>query len=133
MIIWFCFCTFVETKLNDGYITIDSDKVFSILKNLVENAIIYSNEEPKIKINLKEEEKKYIFSVSDNGIGIPFAEQEKIFERFYRVDKARNTNVAGTGLGLAIVEEIIKIYNGKIEVESSEGKGTKFTFIIPKD
>lgn len=124
---------FVETKLNDGYITIDSDKVFSILKNLVENAIIYSNEEPKIKINLKEEEKKYIFSVSDNGIGIPFAEQEKIFERFYRVDKARNTNVAGTGLGLAIVEEIIKIYNGKIEVESSEGKGTKFTFIIPKD
>ena len=85
------------------------------------------------KKNVIEMEKEYLFSVEDNGIGIPAGETEKIFERFYRVDKARNTNIAGTGLGLAIVDEVLKIYGGKIEVESEEGKGTKFSFRISKN
>lgn len=123
----------VKTKENDGYINVDFDKVYIVLRNLVENAIIYCSKTPKININVVEQEKEYLFSVEDNGIGIPAGETEKIFERFYRVDKARNTNIAGTGLGLAIVDEVLKIYGGKIEVESEEGKGTKFSFRISKN
>ena len=123
----------VKTKENDGYINVDFDKIYIVLRNLVENAIIYCSKTPKINVNVIEMEKEYIFSVEDNGIGIPAGETEKIFERFYRVDKARNTNIAGTGLGLAIVDEVLKIYGGKIEVESEEGKGTKFSFRISKN
>ena len=123
----------INTKKSDGYITIDQDKISTVLKNLIENSIIYNNKKPVIDINVTEEDKEYCFTVQDNGLGIAKNELENIFDRFYRVDKARSSNVAGTGLGLAIVDEIIKIYGGKLEVSSSENIGTKFTFRIPKN
>lgn len=123
----------INTKKIDGYLTIDRDKISTVLKNLIENSIIYNNNKPEIDIIVTEEEKEYCFTIQDNGIGIAKDELENIFERFYRVDKARSSNVAGTGLGLAIVDEIIKIYGGKLEVISTENVGTKFTFRIPKN
>lgn len=117
----------------DGYIDVDYDKVLMILKNLIENALIYNrSQEPKVDIDIIEGEDKYIIKVRDNGIGISQEEREKIFERFYRVDKARTSNVAGTGLGLAIVKEVVEKCGGEIRVHSVEGKGTEFTFTLEK-
>lgn len=112
---------------------IDFEKVLTILKNLVENAIIYKGEqEPKIEITILETDSRYKIGVKDNGIGIDVSEKDMIFERFYRVDKARTSNKAGTGLGLAIVKELVEKCGGKIEVISKEGKGSIFIFTILK-
>lgn len=112
---------------------IDYDKILMVLKNLVENGLIYKRDiPPQIEISIIETKNRYKFGVKDNGLGIPKNKFEKIFERFYRVDKARTSNKAGTGLGLAIVKEIIERYNGKVEVISEEGKGSLFIFTILK-
>lgn len=117
----------------NGDVKIDLDKVLTILKNLVENAIIYSGEiTPEIEISIIETRNKYKIGVKDNGIGMAPEELNKIFERFYRVDKARTSNKAGTGLGLAIVKELIEKCGGQIDVLSKEGKGTIFIFTILK-
>lgn len=127
----------IEYNLNllnrENILEIDLDKVLTILKNLVENAIIYGNKNnPKVEISILESKSRYKIGVKDNGIGIAPDEIEKIFERFYRVDKARTSNKAGTGLGLAIVKDLVKICGGKIEVISKEGKGSIFIFTILK-
>ena len=117
----------------NNYIRADFDKITMILKNLIENGIIYNkSENPKIIVKITEGQDRYNFSVSDNGIGIPADEQYKVFERFYRVDRARTSNLGGTGLGLAIVKSLIEKYGGKITVVSEEGKGTTFEFYISK-
>lgn len=123
----------IDVADENNYIRADFDKITMILKNLIENGIIYNkSENPKIKVKIKEEQDRYNFSVSDNGIGIPTDEQYKVFERFYRVDRARTSNLGGTGLGLAIVKSLIEKYGGKISVISEEGKGTTFEFYISK-
>ena len=123
----------IEVADENNYIRADFDKITMILKNLIENGIIYNKSEtPKIKIKITEEQDRYNFLVSDNGIGIPTDEQYKIFERFYRVDRARTSNLGGTGLGLAIVKSLVEKYGGKISVISEEGKGTTFEFFISK-
>lgn len=116
-----------------GNLKIDFEKVLTILKNLVENAIIYKGDRtPEIEISIIETRNRYKIGVKDNGVGIPADDVEKIFERFYRVDKARTSNKAGTGLGLSIVKEIVERCGGKIDVISKEGKGTIFIFTILK-
>lgn len=123
----------IEVSDENNYIRVDFDKITMILKNLIENGIIYNkSERPEIKVKITEEQERYNFSVSDNGIGIPADEQYKVFERFYRVDRARTSNLGGTGLGLAIVKSLIEKYGGKIAVISEEGKGTTFEFYISK-
>lgn len=115
------------------FLIIDEEKISTVLKNLIENAIIYNeNEMPKVYLEIMELYDCYKFTVRDNGIGIAASELENIFERFYRVDKARTSNIAGTGLGLSIVSEIINTLGGKLHVESEEGRGTIFTFKILK-
>lgn len=112
---------------------LDFEKVLIILKNLVENAIIYRGTRiPEIEISIIETRGMYKFGVKDNGIGINPDDLSKVFERFYRVDKARTSNKAGTGLGLAIVKELVEKLGGKIEVLSKEGKGSIFIFTILK-
>lgn len=111
----------------------DYDKLLMILKNLVENGFIYNrSQEPHVKISISQDDSFYNFKVSDNGIGISNDKIFHIFERFYRVDEARTSNVAGTGLGLAIVKESINLLGGEIQVSSSEGEGTQFSFTIKK-
>jgi two-component system phosphate regulon sensor histidine kinase PhoR len=116
----------------NNYMRVDFDKLTTILKNLIENAIIYNDKKPVIKVEIKEIHDRYKISIEDNGLGIPQEEMENIFERFYRVDKARTSNVAGTGLGLPIVAELVEICGGKIEVQSKEGKGSLFRFFMLK-
>lgn len=114
-------------------IKVDFEKLLTILKNLVENAIAYRGVlKPEIEISIIETKSMYKIGVKDNGVGIAPDDVEKIFERFYRVDKARTSNKAGTGLGLSIVKELVERCGGKIDVISKEGKGTIFIFTILK-
>ena len=116
-------------EINQGMINTDKEKLIMILKNLIENGIIYNTSEiPSIEVYITEEKSKYLFSVKDNGIGIPQDKLKKVFDRFYRVDKARTSNMGGTGLGLAIVKEIIEQFGGEIVIESSEHEGNTFRF-----
>lgn len=120
-------------EINQGMINTDKEKLIMILKNLIENGIIYNTSDiPCIDITVTEEKSKYLFSVKDNGIGIPQDKLKKVFERFYRVDKARTSNMGGTGLGLAIVKEIIEQFGGEIIIESSEHEGSNFRFYFLK-
>lgn len=120
-------------EINQGMINTDKEKLIMILKNLIENGIIYNTSEvPSIDISITEEKSKYLFSVKDNGIGIPQDKLKKVFDRFYRVDKARTSNMGGTGLGLAIVKELVEQFGGEIVIESSEHEGSNFRFYFLK-
>lgn len=103
-----------------------------ILRNLVENSIQYGTHSGYVKVVTYEDDKNVHIEVSDNGIGIAKPEQSRVFERFYRVDKARSNKTGGTGLGLSIVKHIVMIYQGTIEIESSEGEGTNILITLPK-
>lgn len=109
----------------------DRDRFKQMVLNLVDNAIKYSEEGDKVFVETKVEENNVVLSVQDTGVGMTKEHQERIFERFYRVDKARSRAQGGTGLGLAIVKHIILSLNGTIDVESELGVGTKFTIKIP--
>ena len=116
----------------NNYIYIDVEKIKLVMKNLIENALIYSSKKPEINIEILEDESSYMFKISDNGLGISEEERDKIFEKFYRVDKSRPMNFSGSGLGLSIVKEIIHNYNGEIKLTSESGSGSTFSIIIPK-
>ena len=103
-----------------------------ILINLVHNAISYTPDKGEISIELEETETQGIIRVIDNGIGMEPSEIDRIFERFYRIDKGRSRNVGGTGLGLSIVRWLVDNLHGQIEVESELDKGSTFTVILPK-
>ena len=113
-------------------ITIQGDSALleQALVNLIENAIKYSCG-TQITVTLEKHAKHAVLSVQDNGIGIPQEHQERIFERFYRVDKSRSRELGGTGLGLAIVKHIAQLHNGRAEVESKPGQGSTFKIILP--
>lgn len=120
-------------KDTNYYINIDGDKIKTLLKNLIENAIIYNDKEkPEVSLTVEENRNIIKFKVKDNGMGMPEKELNNIFDSFYRVDKARTSNMAGTGLGLSIVKEIVDIHKGDIKVTSQEGHGTEFVIRIPK-
>ena len=110
----------------------NADRFKQMMLNLIDNAIKYSYEKGRIEISVKKKLGKVILSVKDQGIGISQAHQNRLFERFYRVDKARSKKVGGTGLGLAIVKHIVILFDGKINVKSKEGQGTIFTVILPE-
>ncbi len=112
-------------------INIDRDKMIQVFDNILSNAIKYSPEGGTITISLKKNKENYTISVSDQGVGIPQENISQIFNRFYRVDKARSRKLGGTGLGLAIAKEIIVAHGGKIFVESEWDVGTTFSIILP--
>lgn len=103
-----------------------------IVYNLCDNAIKYNHKGGRVSINIKSSANEVLLTVSDNGIGIPAEDQNRIFERFYRVDKSHSKEVGGTGLGLSIVKHSAKIHNAKISLESTVGKGTTITVRFPK-
>lgn len=123
----------IELTDRRDYLKVDSEKLSMILKNLIENGIVYNkNSEPKVTVKIVERGDRYNIAVEDNGMGIPIYEQDKIFERFYRVDKARTSNLGGTGLGLSIVKTLVEKCGGGLSIDSIEGKGTVFSFYISK-
>lgn len=122
----------VQLTLDEGIIIEgDEDRIAQVLSNLLHNAINYSQNGEEIIIKLSREDDLSILKIKDHGPGIPIADLPHIFERFYRVDKARTRNKGGSGLGLSICSQIIQKHFGDIQVESEEGKGTEFTIIIP--
>ena len=112
------------------FIWADIFKIEAILFNLLSNAIKYT-EKGKIIIILKEKKKWIVLTISDSGIGIPEEAHEKIFERFYVVNKSRSRKSGGTGLGLSIVKHIVRLHDGRIEVKSKKNKGSEFTLYLP--
>ena len=110
---------------------VDEVKLSLALSNLVENAVKYNREEGKVWVTLDADHKFFYVKVEDNGVGIPKEFQERVFERFYRVDKARSRETGGTGLGLAITKNIILLHQGAIRLKSEEGNGATFTVRIP--
>jgi two-component system sensor histidine kinase VicK len=110
----------------------DAARVNQAITNIISNSVKYSPENATIKITANEDEKHYFINISDNGIGMPKEALDRIFERFYRVDKARSRQMGGNGLGLAIVKEIMDAHHGTIKVKSEEGKGTTMTLVFPK-
>ena len=117
---------------DDCFIDANEDDVYQIVFNLIENAVKYNVKGGQVRVFLFEKEKMINLIVSDTGVGIPKAELERVFERFYRVDKARSREAGGSGLGLAIVRNAVMRLNGTIETESESGKGTRITLIFPK-
>ncbi len=113
-------------------INADKDKIEGVFTNLIDNAIKFNKENGIIKISSQEEGNKIKIIVEDSGIGIPEKDIPRIFERFYRVDKARSRELGGTGLGLSIVKHIVELHGGNVGVESIEGFSSKFWFSLPK-
>ena len=110
----------------------DKGKIEQVFTNLIDNAIKFNNENGSINIYSQDLADKIKIIVEDSGFGVPAKDIPRIFERFYRVDKARSRELGGTGLGLSIVKHIIELHGGSVGVESTEGLGSKFWFTLPK-
>ena len=122
-----------SNKKDLNILEIDTDKMTQVIDNILNNAIKYSPDGGKIKVGMKTTDAQLIISISDEGLGIPKKDLPRIFDRFYRVDKARSRAQGGTGLGLAIAKEIVKQHKGFIWAKSEYGKGSTFTIVLPYD
>ncbi|MFA7325440.1 MAG: ATP-binding protein [Candidatus Kapaibacterium sp.] len=120
----------VSIENKERILEIDNFRIEQLLVNLIDNAFKYTDK-GKIKIISKEIDNKQVFIIEDTGLGIPKGDLNRIFERFYTVDKSRSRRVGGTGLGLSIVKHIVLLHKGKIEIESELNKGTRFIISIP--
>ena len=109
----------------------DASLLRDVLQNLVDNAIQYTPPGGRIRVSARVNSNEMVIEVMDTGIGIPLIDQERIFERFYRVDAARSREAGGTGLGLSIAKHIIDAHDGRLWVESTVGEGSRFSFSIP--
>lgn len=116
-----------------GSIAGDAEKLTEVLVNLIDNAVKYTPEGGRITLEVRPGKMALEIAVADTGIGIPSDQIPRIFERFYRVDRARSREMGGTGLGLAIVKHIVEAHGGKVSVESRVGKGSRFTVSLPKE
>jgi two-component system, OmpR family, sensor histidine kinase VicK len=112
-------------------VDIDEDKITQVLYNVISNSLKYSPEGGQVTFRVRASDGFIIVSITDQGVGIPKNVIDKIFDRFYRVDKARARNLGGTGLGLAIAKEMVVAHGGKIWAESVDGKGTTVFFTLP--
>ena len=122
-----------EYPITPIWVEIDTDKMTQVIDNILNNAIKYSPDGGKIKVRMRTTDAQLIISISDEGLGIPKKDLPRIFDRFYRVDKARSRAQGGTGLGLAIAKEIVKQHKGFIWAKSEYGKGSTFTIVLPYD
>ena len=102
-----------------------------IFFNLCDNAVKYNKDHGEVRIKLYQENNNIVFSIEDTGIGIPFADRERVFERFYRVDKSHSKAIGGTGLGLSIVKHGVAIHHGEISMESHIDQGTRMVIRFP--
>ena len=107
------------------------DLMVTLLKNLVSNAVKFSHEGGKVSVVARREGDHFLLDVVDHGIGISTEDQSNLFEKFYRSEAAREAGISGTGLGLVLAKEAVKAHDGTIEVQSTEGVGTRFTVTLP--
>ena len=122
----------INKKFESHSIWFNPDDFYQMIKNIIENSVKYGRENGNVWIQVTENKQEFIIQIKDDGIGIPKDDQERIFERFYRVDKARSRNSGGTGLGLSIVKHIVLNYNGEISLNSKVNEGTLIKISIPK-
>ncbi|ARU60444.1 hypothetical protein CBW65_04685 [Tumebacillus avium] len=124
----------LETELPPAHLQLegDSDRIAQVLINLLGNAIAYTPSGGRVDVSVMEQEDDVVLKVRDTGVGIPAEDIPRLFERFYRVDKARARRSGGTGLGLAIVKHILESHHGQVEVTSVVGEGSEFTITLPK-
>ena len=125
--------TLCNYAMNHVHVYADYGQMEEIVSNLVSNAIRYNRRLGKVWVNANNENGYMILRVRDTGIGVEPGEQEKIFNRFYRVDKGRSRDTGGTGLGLSIVKHIVNYYGGSIELRSKPGSGSEFIVKIPEN
>ena len=125
----------VELVVSEGPASLtvvgDRRQLVSAIANLCDNAVKYSDPHSKVEIRSRAAGDRVEIDVVDQGIGIPARDQERVFERFYRVDRARSRDTGGTGLGLAIVRHVVQNHAGEIGVSSREGEGSTFTLRLP--
>lgn len=114
-----------------SFVWMDRDKITQVFDNIITNAFKYSPEGGKVRVNLDVRRHIVIVSILDEGVGIPYDKLDKIFDRFYRADRARTRKLGGTGLGLAITKELVEAHHGKIWAQSKEGRGTTILFTLP--
>jgi signal transduction histidine kinase len=112
-------------------IVCDENKLRQVLTNLIDNAIKYSPEGGAVEIRLDSQNGECLIEVADEGLGIPSSELERIFEKFYRLDPQQTRGVGGSGLGLYICRELVARMNGRLEVDSEPGQGSRFTVALP--
>ncbi|MDP8212117.1 MAG: ATP-binding protein, partial [Candidatus Zapsychrus exili] len=122
----------ISIPQNIPNILADETRIKQVVLNLIDNAIKYNNPNGEILITANETNDSVKVDITDTGIGIPQKDLPRLFERFYRVDKARSRELGGTGLGLSIVKHIIQAHNGEVSVQSIEGQGSTFSFTLPK-
>ncbi|NEW07482.1 two-component sensor histidine kinase [Paenibacillus sp. SYP-B3998] len=121
----------MDIDLAEVNVTADEDLLNQVWTNLIHNAIKFAPQGGTIGVHLRRNEGEAIVRISDNGIGVPDADQAHIFERFYKVDKSRNRTSGGSGLGLSIVKKIIEMHQGSVSVKSQQSVGTTFTVCVP--
>ena len=109
----------------------NKDILWQAIYNIVDNALKYTGEHGRVSVTLTKEKKRAVITVEDNGVGIAEDDKSRIFDRFYRVDKARSRATGGTGLGLSIAQSAIDFHNGTLGVESELGVGSTFTIALP--
>ncbi|MEG1862981.1 MAG: ATP-binding protein [Oscillospiraceae bacterium] len=121
----------INTKVEKVRIIADESQMYQLMHNLISNAVKYNTIGGTVSVSLQKQGRYALLNVSDTGIGIPNEDLDKIFERFYVVDKSRNKNISSSGLGLAIVKHIVKAHGGVITVKSAKGKGSQFSVKLP--
>lgn len=121
----------IKTDIQPVEIFADEEQMYQLARNILTNAVKYNRENGSIFVKLEKSDKNVVFTVSDTGIGIDRNNLDKIFERFYVVDKSRNKNISSTGLGLAIVKHVVKAHDGTVTVNSQLGEGTTFVVTLP--
>ena len=124
----------IKNSVPPAFPTVRADKtcLSQAFYNLIENAIKYNHPQGWVEVTAEEHADEYVFVVSDSGVGIAPADLPRVFERFYRVDKARSRELGGTGLGLAIVKHVIQAHGGEVSAKSTSGQGASFRFSLPK-
>lgn len=122
----------IHTECRNNFtVQADQRQMTELFTNLIGNAVKYNNEGGSVWVKIWKEDRDMVLTVRDNGVGIPAESLERIFERFYRVDKGRSRKQGGTGLGLSIVKHVVSFYNGTVHVESEVGKGSTFVVRLP--
>ena len=121
----------IDAKLEKVTLHADEDLLSQVWINLIHNAVKFTPENGRIEVGLHRQENRIVCSVADNGVGISQSDQIHIFERFFKVDKARDRALGGNGLGLSLCKKIVELHGGQIAVESEPGRGTKFIVTLP--
>ncbi len=121
----------IHVEGDDGLLDANPDRMTQLVLNLLDNAVKYNVQGGKVNVFVRSENERVLLTVADTGVGIPPEAQERVFERFYRVDKSRSRRLGGTGLGLSIVKHIVGLYKGEIRLKSELGRGTEIRVSLP--